>query len=142
MVIGFAWVRLKRVNPKSFPTYSARESECTKVEAGLIYILLVFERNQFELVSCSKEILSPLKSSQVTDLRLSMTIIHLSIFLHSLVTSQESPLYIAYSLALLLFIAVDCSKCPSIFDTYVTPNLIIVIFLNVYSDDLFEVVRT
>ncbi|KAG5605364.1 hypothetical protein H5410_026856 [Solanum commersonii] len=48
MVIGSSWVQLKRVNPRPFPTYLARESEWAKADAVLKSRNLVFERNRVD----------------------------------------------------------------------------------------------
>ncbi|KAG5589813.1 hypothetical protein H5410_040327 [Solanum commersonii] len=42
------WVQLERVNPRYFPTHSARESEWAKVEAVLKSDNSVFKRNRVD----------------------------------------------------------------------------------------------
>ncbi|WMV09113.1 hypothetical protein MTR67_002498 [Solanum verrucosum] len=48
MVIGSSWVHLERVNPRPFPTLSARESEWAKTEVVLKCGNSVFERNRVD----------------------------------------------------------------------------------------------
>ncbi|KAG5571353.1 hypothetical protein H5410_061119 [Solanum commersonii] len=48
VVIGSSWVQLERVNPRPFPTHSARESEWAKGEVVLKSGNSVFKRNQVD----------------------------------------------------------------------------------------------